>query len=109
MAKGLSQILWLIISASVLMMAALSMIFIVQSGLGDTGDKSNEQACLSTIQTKCSIQGESSSINVPSSCIVDDDGDGSGDKVIERATVLYKAPPDDTIRPQGQIDCSSGN
>ncbi|MFB6144396.1 MAG: hypothetical protein ABEJ98_03740 [Candidatus Nanohaloarchaea archaeon] len=68
MRKGLSQILWLIISASVLMMAALTMIFLVQGGLGDLGQTSNLQACKSTIQTQCRVSG-APTVDTPSSCL----------------------------------------
>jgi len=63
--KGLSQILYLIIAASVLMMAALSLIFMFNDAVGGgTGDL---QACNTAIDTRCSTSG-ASSVEVPSTC-----------------------------------------
>lgn len=90
--KGMSQILALIVAAMVLMMTALTVIFMAQGTLGDFGDSVNSQGCLGTINTQCSVQG-TPNIDVPSVCMndgqatqaltnngydpADDDGDGT--------------------------------
>ncbi len=72
--KGLSQILYLIIAASILMMVALSLIFAFQTGLGDAGDQADTQACISSAQAQCENLG-SSSVVAPSSCYFQEAGD----------------------------------
>jgi hypothetical protein len=63
--KGLSQILYLIIAASVLMMVALSLIFMFNSSV--TPGDSNLQACTTAIDTQCSATG-ASQVSVPPTC-----------------------------------------
>ena len=67
--KGLSQILYLIIAASVLMMVALSLIFMFNDSVsGSTGDA---QACQTAIDTQCSVSG-STTISPPPNCVTED-------------------------------------
>lgn len=70
--KGLSQILYLIIAASVLMMVALSLIFMFNSSVG--GQTGDVQACNTAIETQCSVSG-ASSIPVPPNCITEQSGE----------------------------------
>lgn len=70
--KGLSQVLALIVAAAVLMMTALTVIFMMQGGLSDLGETSAD-ACISTIETQCSTTNRV--INTPSVCT-------EGDQVI---------------------------
>ncbi len=68
--KGLSQILYLIIAASVLMIAALSLVFMLNQGLGGVIDTTGADACTSTVETQCSTGAEE--ISTPNSCLNDD-------------------------------------
>jgi hypothetical protein len=83
--KGLSQILFLIIAASVLMMAALTLIFAFNQGIGGgTSDVSNS-ACANAISTQCDISGDSS-ISKPANC-PSDLGGVSGYSVNDDGTI----------------------
>ena len=68
--KGLSQILYLIIAASVLMIAALSLVFMLNQGLGGVIDTTGADACISTVETQCSTGANS--VTTPNSCLNDD-------------------------------------
>lgn len=109
--KGLSQTLSLIVGASVLMMTALSLVFVVQGGLTDTSQGSQSNSCMSTVRSNCEIKsasGSSAKINVPSSCITDDgtdDGDSS-DKIVD---ALQDADSSSTLNPTKKISCSEIN
>jgi hypothetical protein len=76
--KGLSQILYLIIAASVLMIAALSLVFMLNdglSGLVEFGGEAEATACDRQAQQLCSGT-ESGTFDAPSSCYtVDDNGE----------------------------------
>ena len=78
MAKGLSQILYLIIAASVLMMVALSLIFSFTSGSNTSAVSS--QACLQAMQTTCqnapSLEDDEY-ISLPGSCTRTDNSGNS--------------------------------
>ena len=65
--KGLSQILYLIIAASVLMMAALSLVFAFQSGVTGSNQDAEIQSCTSTIQAACGTT-TSDTIRTPATC-----------------------------------------
>ena len=68
--KGLSQILYLIIAASVLMIAALSMVFMLNEGLSgviDFGGQADVNACERAIQTRCTGRS-GATIDTPSAC-----------------------------------------
>ena len=71
--KGISQILFLIIAASVLMMVALTLIFMFQSGASDTTQQADAQTCRSSAQAQCSNFG-SASIVAPNSCYTQEAG-----------------------------------
>ncbi len=63
----MSQVLALIVAASVLMMTALTVIFMVQGGLGDFGNTVNKQGCTGAINAQCSAQ-DTGRISIPASC-----------------------------------------
>ncbi len=63
----MSQVLALIVAASVLMMTALTVIFMVQGGLGSFGDTVNQQGCTGAINAQCSAT-DAPSVSVPSAC-----------------------------------------
>ena len=71
--KGISQILFLIIAASVLMMVALTLIFMFQSGASSTTQQADAQTCRSSAQAQCSNFG-STSITAPNSCYTQEAG-----------------------------------
>jgi|AntRauMinimDraft_3_1070383.scaffolds.fasta_scaffold00013_70 hypothetical protein len=59
----MSQTLSLIVAAMVLMMTALTLIFMTQGSLEDLFSGSEQQSCISTAETNCNIRG--GDINVP--------------------------------------------
>lgn len=61
--KGMSQTLALIVAAMVLMMTALTLIFMTQGSLQDLFSGSERQSCISTAETSCGVSG--GTINVP--------------------------------------------
>ena len=65
--KGLSQILYLIIAASVLMMAALSLVFAFQSGVTGSNNDAKIQSCTSTVQAACQTTTEDT-VSTPATC-----------------------------------------
>lgn len=86
--KGLSQILYLIIAASVLMIAALSLIFMLDAGLPD--GETQVQSCNQQLQTQCDLQG-SGEVNVPSSCFLEDGvtpRDGANSNIAQGADTI---------------------
>lgn len=95
-AKGLSQILYLIIAASVLMIAALSLVFMLNNGLGGVIDTTGSQACTSTVETQCSTG--STTISTPASCLNDD------------GSAVANLPTDWSSQAEsGEISCSDVN
>jgi hypothetical protein len=65
--KGLSQILYLIIAASVLMMIAMVITFTATDTIGGVGGDSKKKQCTGSITGKCTAtQGQY--IELPSSC-----------------------------------------
>ena len=58
-----------IVAASVLMMTALTVIFMIQGGLGDVGQVTDRSSCVNTIQTKC-VQ-TNGNVDTPPSCHAD--------------------------------------
>lgn len=72
--KGMSQILTLIVAASVLMMTALIVVFMAQGSLNDLFSSTNEQGCRATVESRCSISG--GTFPIPSQC-----SDVSGDTI----------------------------
>ncbi|MFT4892302.1 MAG: hypothetical protein ACI8Z7_000069 [Candidatus Nanohaloarchaea archaeon] len=65
--KGMSQTLALIVAASVLMMTALTVIFMVQGGLGDVNSDTSSSSCRGTIQAICS--GTNANQDLPATCM----------------------------------------
>jgi len=75
--KGMSQTLALIVAASVLMMTALTVIFLARGSLGELGQTSGKQACTNAIESQCAATS-ASSIDTPGVCITQDaDGNPS--------------------------------
>jgi hypothetical protein len=70
--KGLSQILYLIIAAAVLMFVGLIMISAFQGGIIGTGGQADAQACQNAVAS-CQVDGVDS-VPAPPSCY-DSDGD----------------------------------
>ena len=94
--KDLSQILYLIIAASVLMMIALSLIFMFNDSVG--GSETSSQACRSSVQSQCQFSG-ATNIQPPSNCVTEA-GDGTREIISSmrsRATGSYENGDDVTI------------
>lgn len=68
--KGLSQVLYLIIAAAVLMMVGLSLVFAF-TGSGDTSTV-DAQACIQSMQLQCSSAPSSATIDLPATCTTTD-------------------------------------
>lgn len=71
--KGLSQILYLIIAASVLMIAALSLVFMLNDGLSgliEFGGEADAVSCERQVEQQCTSTG-ATSIETPSSCLTE--------------------------------------
>ena len=75
--KGMSQTLALIVAASVLMMTALTVIFLMQGSLGGIGQTSQLNACKSAVQAQCQASS-GSSIDTPGPCLTEA-ADGSSE------------------------------
>lgn len=103
MNKGMSQTLALIVAASVLMMTALTVIFLTQGSLTGIGEQSTWTSCSSTVESQCDIKGDTGSISVPAQCIVDNP-DGASNTVIDQAQTSWGISS-----PQTPIDCSQVN
>lgn len=65
----MSQTLALIVAASVLMMTALTVIFMVQGGLGDVNQDTSRQSCLGALRGICA--GTNGQVATPGSCTSD--------------------------------------
>ena len=77
--KGLSQILYLIIAASVLMIAALSLVFMLNdglSGLVEFGGEADATACERQAAQLCSGT-DGGTYDAPNSCYTIDDNDNA--------------------------------
>lgn len=66
--KGMSQILTIIVAASVLMMTGLTIIMMSQGALSGVFGTSNKQSCINTIKTNCQFSG-SGPHSLPNSCV----------------------------------------
>lgn len=67
--KGLSQILYLVIAASVLMIAALTMVFMLDEGLSgviEFGGEASATACDNRVEATC--RGSNAVRDAPTSC-----------------------------------------
>lgn len=102
MTKGLSQILWLIISASVLMMLALTVVALGQGGLQNLFGQTSQTGCTQAINSQLGLMGVEESRPIPSTCF--DDG-----QPIENTRVSASCEPGDTFTKTGegswQPDC----
>jgi hypothetical protein len=65
--KGMSQILTLIVAASVLMMTGLTIIMMSQGALSGIFGTSNQQSCIESIKTTCQYGGTGPHA-LPASC-----------------------------------------
>lgn len=92
--KGMSQTLTLIVAASVLMMTALTVIFMVQGGLGDVNSDTSTSSCRGTVNAICT--GTNSPKDVPSTCL---DQEGN---LIPGAETIRGMPSS----AGGQVQCS---
>ena len=69
--KGLSQILYLIIAASVLMMIAMVITFTATDTIGGLGGTASETGCVDALQGKCTASA-TDAVTVPTStCITE--------------------------------------
>jgi hypothetical protein len=66
--KGLSQILYLIIAAAVLMMIGLAMITAFDIGVGSIGADANRDACIQSLESQCRGLSASDSVVAPTTC-----------------------------------------
>lgn len=71
--KGMSQTLALIVAASVLMMTALTVIFMVQGGLGDVMSSLTGSSCQGTMEAKCTNRPDTDMVTPPDSCFGEND------------------------------------
>lgn len=94
--KAMSQTLALIVAASVLMMTALTVIFLTQGSLTEIGTSSTEQSCLGTVKSKCGLPGQTR-INAPNACL--DDQDNPID-ALSSSEYTYE---------NGEIECPASN
>ena len=93
--KGLSQVLYLIIAAAVLMMVGLSLVF---AFTGSTNTSTvDRQACAQSLRAQCQTAPSNTDISTPSVCTKQDN---SGTEE------LLNGISGDTVGPvkQGQID-----
>ncbi len=79
--KGLSQVLSVIVAASVLMMLGLTLTIMTQASLTDLFSDSQRDGCIQTISSQCAVQDE---IPTPSSC-TGEDIDDSVDELAKAA------------------------
>jgi hypothetical protein len=104
--KGLSQILYLIIAASVLMMVAMVVTFSATGILDDFRSQSTDTACQQAIEGQCSgasdFGASSNSVELPNSCI-----DRENDQFLTRGQVHNNR--DDTGDLNTEIDGPDGN
>jgi hypothetical protein len=68
--KGMNQTLTLIVAASVLMMTALTVMFMGSETLPDVADDAQVSGCQEAISSQCQTSG--SSTNTPASCTNDE-------------------------------------
>lgn len=70
--KGLSQVLWLIIAAAVLMMVSMALTFTTQGTLGDFASNNDQNACQQTMDNQLAASAPGDSFDVPRTCLSDD-------------------------------------
>ena len=69
--KGLSQILYLIIAASVLMMIAMVITFTATDTIGGLGGQASESGCVDALQGKCAASATDAVKAPTSTCITE--------------------------------------
>jgi hypothetical protein len=80
--KGLSQVLSVIVAASVLMMLGLTLTIMTQGSLTDLFGDSQMSSCVQTVNTQCSVTNEPD-IDTPNSCIrANADSDQTIDEIL---------------------------
>jgi hypothetical protein len=67
--KGLSQILYLIIAASVLMMIAMVITFTATDIIGGAGGQASTTSCDEALSGKCVTRADDFSVSVPQTCV----------------------------------------
>lgn len=68
--KGLSQILYLIIAASVLMMIAMVVTFTATDTIGGLGGTAEEGGCSDALSAQCAATG-APAVTVPTTCVTE--------------------------------------
>lgn len=104
--KGMSQTLALIVAASVLMMTALTVIFLTQGSLGELGSKTTQDACTSALEGACqttwNARGVSSgtiTVSFPDAC-----RDANGQPLVSGS---YSSGWVDSVSPaSNEVTCS---
>jgi hypothetical protein len=71
--KGLSQILYLIIAASVLMMIAMVITFTATDVIGGAGGQANDAQCTQAVAAKCAANPNAETTTLPTTCIDSED------------------------------------
>lgn len=94
MRKGLSQILWLIISASVLMMLALTVVALGQGGIQNLFTQTGQTGCTQAINSQLGLMDEGGSRPIPSTCF------DSGEP-LENTPVPASCTPGDSFSKSG--------
>jgi hypothetical protein len=105
--KGLSQILYLIIAASVLMIAALSLVFMLNDGLSgiiDLGGETDTASCERQVEQRCA--DGASTVSTPNSCLTEN-ADGSVE-VIGTLSTQGVGPQETSCTSFGESSGSSG-
>lgn len=69
--KGLSQVLWLIIAAAVLMMVSMALTFTTQGTLGDFASSADENQCRQTLENQLASHANGDVVLAPRSCYSD--------------------------------------
>lgn len=91
MNKGLSQILWLIISASVLMMLALTVVALGQGGIQDLFGQTSRSGCTQAINSQYGLMNTGDERPIPSTCF------SNGEPVEGTQVAAEDCSPQDTF------------
>ena len=91
--KGLSQILYLIIAASVLMMIAMVITFTATDTIGGLGGQASESGCVDALQGKCAASATDAVTAPTSTCITEGQWvAGVGPNMYTDSTLSSSAP-----------------
>jgi len=90
--KGVSQVLALIVAASVLMMTALTLIMMASGSLSDFQSSIVGSSCSETINAQCSAQDDLGTVSAPTECFEGEEPTSTG-----VAAGLDGAAPGDTV------------